>query len=263
MTDTWDFYFARVNDVTSSIAVNMSARAIAPDSARAQLLWVWVPMRAPRPDGLSSADEAPTLADIEDELTDLLAREAGAISVGRITGDARREFYFYAPGVAPLETLVATVLARQTGYTSTSGQQPDPTWSQYLDVLYPSKRDYQHIQNRHVLHALAEAGDDSERERPIEHWAYFADGAARDAAARKLEGTGFIVTERAVASGAGERAHGLRFRHDGPATQAHIDDATWRVLDALEGLDAEYDGWESPVMSAPPRKGLLSKLFGR
>jgi hypothetical protein len=263
MADSWDFYFSRVNDALSSIAVNMGLRAAAPDPTHPQLLWVWVPMRSPRSDGLSSSDEAPALDRLEDALTAKLGSELGAVSVGRITGDSRREFYFYAAGDGPLEKLVAAVLENESGYTAECGQQPDPTWSQYLNLLYPSPRDQERMRNRRVIEALASNGDQGAIDRPIDHWAYFASESDRDEAASRLKRAGFSVNERSSDSAAGVRSHGLQFQHRGPAAQESVDQASFRILDALSGLDAEYDGWESPVMKVPPTSGLWSKLFSR
>ena len=53
-TADWDFYFSNVNDVLSSLMVNLSAIRRAADPAKAWLLWVWVYMLEPRHDGLSS-----------------------------------------------------------------------------------------------------------------------------------------------------------------------------------------------------------------
>ena len=49
--DEWDFYFSNVNDVLSSLMVNLSAIRSAPDTCKPWLLWIWVHMLDPRDDG--------------------------------------------------------------------------------------------------------------------------------------------------------------------------------------------------------------------
>jgi hypothetical protein len=53
----WGQYFCNVNDKLSSILVDLDLRDLLPDHSRADLIWVWVYMKAPRPDGLSSNEE--------------------------------------------------------------------------------------------------------------------------------------------------------------------------------------------------------------
>jgi hypothetical protein len=65
--DDWDFYFCNVNDVLSSIMVNLAAIRRAPNKDKSWLLWAWVNMLDGRPDGLSSDVEASKLYEIETE----------------------------------------------------------------------------------------------------------------------------------------------------------------------------------------------------
>jgi Family of unknown function (DUF695) len=87
----WEFYFCNVNGVLSSIMVNLGANRDPRMADKPWLLWVWVHMRFPREDGLSSDTEAPRLYQIEDTLTGSLS-ESRAELLGRITGNGRREF---------------------------------------------------------------------------------------------------------------------------------------------------------------------------
>jgi hypothetical protein len=96
MPDNWASYFCTVNGKLSSIFLNTALAEEAPILSKPWLLWVWVYMKDPRPDGLSSSEEAPVLFELEDKLTECLCRQCEAVYPGRITGDRRREFYFYA-----------------------------------------------------------------------------------------------------------------------------------------------------------------------
>jgi Family of unknown function (DUF695) len=68
-------------------------------------------MNAPRPDGLSSNEEFQILNTIEDALTERLEKDCDACLAGRITGDGRREFYYYGRTPSNLRLLVDQELA--------------------------------------------------------------------------------------------------------------------------------------------------------
>ena len=74
-----------------------------PIEARPWLLWVQVQLLAAKPDGLATGEESRRLQEIGESLDSLVSATCGAQLVGRITGNARREFYFYAaePGELP------------------------------------------------------------------------------------------------------------------------------------------------------------------
>src|SRR5215468_4534046 len=96
MVENWDSYFCNVNNVLASIFLNLELRKIAPDRKKPNLLWVWLYMKFPREDGLSSQDEFDMLCAVEKKLTEMMTRRFDSVFCGRITTDGRREFYYYA-----------------------------------------------------------------------------------------------------------------------------------------------------------------------
>lgn len=148
MSDEWDFYFARVNDAVSSIFVDLGIRSDVPLEKRPWLLWVWVEMRAPRPDGLSSNEEAPKLHEIGEALVAAIAPACDGQLVGRITGSNRREFYFYASEPGGLDAAVANAMKGFAEYAFEAGSTFQPEWEQYLELLYPSESNLQRMFNR-------------------------------------------------------------------------------------------------------------------
>src|ERR1700741_3258676 len=157
MSDEWDFYFARVNDAVSSIFVDLGIRPAVPLEKRPWLLWVWVEMRSPRPDGLSSNEEARKLHEIGEALDSLVSPSCGGQLVGRITGANRREFYFYASEPGELDAAAANAMKAFEGYKYETGSKFQPEWEQYVDLLYPSDSNLQRMFNRRVLESLAES----------------------------------------------------------------------------------------------------------
>ena len=245
--DEWDFYFSNVNDVLSSLMVNLSAIARAPDRAKPWLLWVWVHMREPREDGLSSDSEAPTFYKIEDRLAAPLGAACGAELLGRITGGRRREFYYYATTADGFQDAVETAMADFPAYRIDCGKQSDPEWRQYRDVLYPLPKQLRAIQNRRVLDALAQRGDDHDIPRIVDHAIYFRSAAQRTAFASAVEGQGFRIQRESKEAQSSERPFFLNLVRSDQVNSDHINSVVDELVEMAEKLDAEYDGWGCEV----------------
>ena len=183
---TWVRLPAFLALAVASIFVDLGLKAFAPNEKRPWLLWVWVEMRSPRDDGLSSAEEAPRLFEIEESLKAMINPACGAQLVGRITGSGRREFYFYAEEPGELDEALNRALTSFADYRVQSGSKFEPEWEQYLELLYPSATNLQRMMNRRVLELLAEKGDVHETPRKVEHWLQFPEEAARDACRETL-----------------------------------------------------------------------------
>ena len=248
MSDAWDFYFARVNEAPSSLFVDLGVRAEAPVPGRSQVLWLWLHMNAPREDGLSSGEEAPTLHAIEDVLHPALDQACGAAFVGRITGSARRELYYYAPTAEGFEACVREVLARFPAYRFELGSREDAEWKLYLELLYPGPTDLARIQNRHVVEKLAEHGDRASLPRRIDHWAYFPTPVARASFALAIAEHGFnVVGENLQSDTEVELPHGLQFMREDTAEWEAVNGLTEALSELAEQHEGDYDGWECPV----------------
>lgn len=247
----WDFYFCNVNSVLSSIMVNLGANRYAPLSEKPWLLWVWVQMRAPRDDGLSSEGEAPKLYEIENALSGSLS-ESGAELVGRITGDNRREFYFYSPDPGSLEMALDGARHAFPDYLFECGTRNDPDWRQYHAVLYPSDVEMQRIQNRRVVNELEERGDDLSIPRIVDHTIYFKSPADRRAFASAAVAAGFTVqSESDFGPEEAARRYFLNLVRADPATLEHIDEVVLQLVELAQRYDADYDGWGCEVQAAP------------
>jgi hypothetical protein len=248
MSDAWDFYFARVNDAPSSLFVDLGVRAGAPVPGRSWLLWVWLQLRAPRADGLSSGEEAPVLGEIEAVLHPALEKACDAAFVGRITGAGRRELYYYAPSGEGFEACARSVLAGFPEYRSELGLRADPEWRLYLDLLYPGPTDLARIQNRHVVEKLAEHGDRASFPRRIDHWAYFPTPATRASFAAAIAARGFsVVGENLQRDAEPELPHGLQFMREDTAEWDAVNELTETLSELAEHFEGDYDGWECPV----------------
>src|SRR6185437_10612660 len=173
MTENWKSYFANVNGKPSSIALDLALREHAPMPAKAWLLWVWIYLRDPGPNGMTSQAEFPTISAIEHELTQELGTRCQAIYAGRVTGERRRELYFYGADKKDFKRAVKNTMSGFRSYRYDFDAQHEPDWNQYFNVLFPSDEAMEKIKNQDVLEALMKRGEDLKAIRDVHHWIYF------------------------------------------------------------------------------------------
>lgn len=246
MTDDWDFYFCRVEDRPASIFLDLGVAAKAPIESFPVMGYVRVRMRAPREDGLSSQDEFEALTTLEQAL-EKLQLDGAVAYVGRNTSDGYRDFYFYLGTADHWHHRAADVMHAFPEYEFESGTRNDPDWTTYFDFLYPSEEDRERIQNRRTCDVLENHGDHLDRERPIDHWAYFPDRPSRDAFTAEAKTLGYRVEELIEPEG-GDHGYGVRLSLRGRPSLHEIDDLTLPLFRAARAYGGEYDGWETQVV---------------
>ena len=248
MSDSWDYYFANVNDSVASVFVNLGIRDSVPHADRPWLLWVWVYFRQPRDDGLSSSEEAPIFHEIEDSLTNEVRETTEATLVGRITTAGHREFYFYSPHQDRFGQAVAAAMMHFPNYEFDAGFKKDPDWSQYLNVLYPSPEEHQRIKNRHVIETLKQHGDSLTKSRLVSHWAYFKSPQDRQEFIAKASSGGFEVTDQSDDDEPNtEHPYGVKLERVDRIDWHSINNATLKLFRFVQEVDGDYDGWETSV----------------
>ena len=219
---------------------------------RPWLLWVWVQLQAPKPDGLATNEEARALHEIGEALDALVSAICGAQLVGRITGNGRREFYFYAAEPGELTASVASAMKAFPEYKYETGSTFQPEWEQYL-TLYPSETNLERMQNR--PHARS------------------AGGGGRRARSRRARSITGCTSPTSIARGLPRDAggHRIRGRRRGPVGEEGRGNAFALVVSRVDSVDthtingitlelarlageycARYDGWECPVTAGAP-----------
>jgi uncharacterized protein (TIGR01619 family) len=248
MSDDWDFYFCKVNDVVASIAVDLGLHELAPDGSRPYLLWVRVYLKTPRPDGLSDSVEFDSLVAIEKKITESLSEKFDAILCGRITTDGRREFYYYAARLEAFQPIVANAMIHFRDYEFDCGCQAEPDWKQYLTLLYPSDEDRQRMENRSVLEVLERKGDTLNTPRDVLHWIYFPTEIDRDAFWTAIQPLEYRIQSQ-LDRPDDELPFGLCIVRFQSVKQAEIDEAVIELFRRAKDFHGDYDGWETEVIS--------------
>jgi len=247
LTNHWSFYLCKVNDQLASIYLNLGLRSAVPIVSKPWLLWIWVYFNSPRPDGLSSNEEAPVLYKIEDALTRNLSASCGALLAGRITTSGRREFYFYGENQDGFRNAVTEAMNAFAAYRFDIKEERDPLWEQYLDVLFPNERQMETIKNRRVLDVLEEHGDVHSVPRLVRHWIYFSTEDTRSAFRDAALGSGFTIDAERLVDGS--EPFGLIIAREEPVDQNGIDRTVTELTRMAQQFGGDYDGWETQVVN--------------
>jgi hypothetical protein len=202
-------------------------------------------MLSPRPDGLSSSEEAEALWKIEDVLTPTFGNGADAKFVGRITNAGRREFYYYLPR-PPHGELIAKATSSFPQYRFDWGAKEDPDWDQYHSVLHPSQEDFEKMKNSKVLDVLENHGDRLDKPREIRHWIYFDAESDRDNFIQEVVEVGFAVSYKSEDPKQDLPLGVCLTRKDHPDA---LNDIAVELLRFAQANNGEYDGWESEVIA--------------
>lgn len=245
MTEDWDFYLLRVDEMAASIYVDLGARKFAPNPSLPYMAYLRLYMNAPREDGLSSQDEFEALSAIEDLLcAKLIGGETDY--VGRCTTNACRDFFFYVAQPQNWVNRVTNCMLSFPTYKYEADTRRDAEWSTYFSYLYPSAVDREKIENRRVCGALEQNGDKLIEAREIDHWTYFADIPSRAAFIADAAQLGFEIRTLSDSDTDGRYLAQL-WRSDIPAYNT-IDDITLPLFRLAEKHGGEYDGWETFVV---------------
>jgi regulator of RNase E activity RraB len=250
---TWepdfDVYFALVDDAPASFMVDLAAGPNAPVETHGMRLQVRVTMKTPREDGMRDASELEPLGELEDLLAEWLEQSYDAIYVGHLICEGALHVVAYAPAerVGEPEALLE-------GFDSGDYElgwlvEADPEWGMLLEFMYPDAYAMQVIQNRRLMTARAEHGDDPTLVHAVDHAATFETREQADAAAKTLEAAGFTID--GIERDAESEAWSLSFQRDERLDGEGPDQFCVEVLDLLEPHEGAYSGWGALILRSP------------
>ncbi|QDU73348.1 hypothetical protein Pan97_03180 [Bremerella volcania] len=250
MSDDWNAYLTQIEDSIASVLLDMGIVSDAPDPQRTWLVRVFIPLQDPDPYGMTTNEEFTAIQPLEEGIVDAIEQGLGAVHVGCLTHDGRREVAFYSPTFEGVDVALAPVMQKHATYQLRSSYQEDADWGFYFEILYPSEYEYQSMQNSSVLHNLIEAGDSLEQERPVSHWAYFPSEQARAQFIASVQEKGFQI-EQEIQSDEQEQSNpfGVQLERVDHVDQASIDQVTIELLELAHSLEGSYDGWETMVIT--------------
>lgn len=109
-------------------------------------------------------------------LTDKLAKEG--VYAGCKTTDSWYEIYFYLKSAKGIEIKIRDVL-NNFDCTFEANAVKDKSWKFYKTQLLPDRYQQHHIQNRQIIDELIDAGDDTTKDREVEHYIVFDTNSLR------------------------------------------------------------------------------------
>ena len=247
MQEYWEIYMKPIDGRPASVLFNAGISMEMEELKFSHPIVAFVKARLKEPNerGLLNQSEEAEIFYLEDRL------EASSIKfrigkyVGRIISEGSVTFIYYLQYTYNWGEFLAYALSDHKHYEITSGYQEDREWNFYQNLLYPTPRQWQIIQNHKVCDRLKEQGDDLTVKRIVEHTLYFQDPSKKEALLVALEQEGFEVMERIENE---DGLEGIRFfRIDAPDYYA-IDEITLHLIDLSERYGALYDGWQTDFM---------------
>lgn len=261
MSDNWIYYPCQMGENRAFIYYNETAKEQLENQPELNhCLRIEIDLKHPREDGLPQNHEHEALYAYEDLLVEKLAPING-IYTGRVTVSGLRYFYCYLnPGYIgdnshsardKIPTLLKE-LQLKTGYKATHLLELDLERDHFHNALSPTDNDWQVINDIKVLEALEKHGDQPNIPREIDHWIFFKTPEFRENYQQWARNSGFQVRTSFESEDKTEpHPYTLQIYKTACTTLEEISHITLTLKHKADEMDAEYDGWETPVKKSP------------
>ncbi len=245
----WDTYVTSLNGRTPvSVLVNLALVQKNVQRARPFAIILRTKIHFPDALGQPGQEEMGELDSMENHLEKGLRDHVGAVYAGRFTQRGLREFYFY--GLDTLDYLrpVREAMAEHPGYDWLCQARYDKDWTNYQQVLYPSPRDLERIQDLRLVERLRKKGDPLREARPVEHFLFFKTRSDREGFLRDPVMGGFQILEMPDDPGKGDHPYLLHVSRKDVPDRVFIDKVILPLWDAAVKRGGRYDGWEADAL---------------
>ncbi len=245
--DHWDVYMAMYEKGPGSTIINLSAKSFAPDTSHPFVIITGITFIQCKPDGLPEKEAFDDLYTLEDAITNVLDMSGSYIHVGIFTYQCERLLYFYVRDTIELRKKLSALYAKEfAAYKPYTNMREDRNWEAYQSFLYPNEETLDYMSNAKLVNQLIEAGDNPEKIRQIDHWAYFPSEKSRSCFEKKIIGKGFKVGSKSLA-GNERMPFLLQFSREDMAILSEISRITRELKNDAVKCKGDYDGWETAV----------------
>lgn len=246
--EDWAIYFCTISDgQIGAVFVDIGLAQLAPVESKPFLFTFTTKMNNPAEDGLSSADEADKLNQIETNLIESLAAKNEVIYTGRIKFGGKMQSYFYCEKINGLENTISNVIADFPEYSFEHKFTEEKDWGAYFEVLYPSPFEMQVIQNGRVIENLEKHGDKLEKERLVDHWIYFDSETNRENFLEAIKDKGFEIIDKDIIS-FGDSPFSLQLSRVDKADYQSVNEYVMYLWEKAQEFNGDYDGWETFIV---------------
>ena len=155
MQEYWELYMKQIDGKPASVLFNAG---ISMEMEELQysypiIAFVKVKLKEPNERGMLSESEEPEISYLEDKLEASLIKFRIGKYVGRIISDGYVTFLYYLQFTYNWQDFLNFALDEFGHYEISSGYQDDAQWGYYQNLLYPSPKEWQIIQNHKVCDA--------------------------------------------------------------------------------------------------------------
>ncbi len=247
MQEYWEIYMKNLEGHPSLVLFNagISMEIEELRYTHPTVAFIKVELKEPKENGLMSEDEAKEIAFLEDKLEASMLKFRIGRYVGRVITNGSVTFIFYLQFTYNWEDFLEYALKDFLHYDISNGYQDDSEWNYYKNLLFPTPKEWQIIQNHKVCDSLKNNGDSLNTPRAIEHKAYFLDENKRDEVLVELEKEGFVIQDEIESE---DGIKGVKFFRVDKPFYTDIDDLTLKLIDLLDLKGASYDGWETSIV---------------
>ncbi|MBS9773900.1 MAG: DUF695 domain-containing protein [Tenacibaculum sp.] len=240
----WAFYFTLIDDKNASIRLNLALSEVAPIKDYSIRTWFGVKLLNPDENGMTTREEFPKICEIEDSISEILENN-GAIMVGSIKNDGTMQMCFYSKDAKNHEELINSVMQNHSEYQYGTDYTEDNEWGYYFDFLYPSEYEYQTIQNQKIIMQLANAENNDELEREVDHWLYFATENDTENFIKEVKEIGYTILSKEEIEG--EMPILLHISRNDTTIWGDVNNYVWELITIAKNNNGIYDGWGCPV----------------
>ncbi len=249
MQEYWEIYMKNLEGHPASIQFNagISMDLEQNKSIYPTVAFVKATLKEPNEKGLLGESEEPEILYMEDKLEAAMLKFRIGKYVGRVITQGSVTFIFYLQFTYNWQDFLEYALDEFEGYEIESGYQDDSEWNYYQNLLFPTAKEWQIIQNHKVCDSLKANGDTLHQKRAIEHRIFFSDIDQKDAFIKEVEEEGFVHMEDISHE---EGFDGVKiYRKDRPFYY-DIDEITLYLIDTADKYGAQYDGWETSLVKS-------------
>jgi len=243
MSSNWMPYLSHVGNQPATIVVDLGVEE-ADISRLPYLVRVRVAVRESGDTGFPSHEDSDEVNALDDSLNAALTSDERY--VGRVTTHDAYFLHIYTCRPEQCEAVVREVAGGFKGRSVETRVVNDEGWSVYFKQLYPGRVELQAFQDDAVLRTLQEHGDSLSKLRPVDHWFYLPNTAARAKLAERLCKSGFSVLSQPD-SDSPSTPFGLHVVREESVQPERIKPVTAWLLQLAEEHGGEYDGWETSI----------------
>ncbi|HRP55864.1 DUF695 domain-containing protein [Agriterribacter sp.] len=244
----WDAYVVHIDHKPVSVVVDLDFGTSPEAKEKRNVIIVRLNINDVQTDGMPVRSEIRTLDSIENGLANHLKTVLNAVYTGRYTQNGKRDFYFYSNDTSHYKQHIKTVLQNFSSYTWTVSASRDAELGNYLNVLYPTQKEMEHMQNRRVVDDLRQRGDALTAPRKVEHYVFFKTESGRKKFARVVQDSGFVVENAGKEMGVKDRPYSLHISRTDKVDYNSIDKVSIYLWETAMRYFGKYDGWETFVV---------------